>query len=647
MKPNQPPLAHLEPDADFLPSGQSWSRLKYVALVLHSNVDKHSMEGEVVVRLCNYVDVYKNDRITDDLEYMAATASKSQIKRFSLAHDDVVITKDSETPDDIAVPAYVDASAAGLVCGYHLSILRPLRKVVDGRFLYWAIASKPVSAAFSVRAQGITRFGLTVASTGDVAIPIPPLAEQRAIADFLDRETAKIDALIAAQGELVRTAIQKQTAEADAVLTRGMDGRKLVPSPVPWLGDAPPEWKFVRAKFLFRERSDAPMEDDGVVTAFRDGQVTLRSNRRSEGFTFAELEVGYQHVQQGDLVIHTMDAFAGAIGVSESDGKCTGEYAICIPKDDRAENEYYALLLRLMARRGYIYVLCPSVRERAPRFRFVRFADTMLPVPPRSEQARIVAHIHAIRSNYRALINRCEEQLRLLWEHRSALITAAVTGQVDARIAAEHRVGVAANDNRQAIRIAVGAEIISRHGAAKNFGRVKFQKLLYLAEVHTGISELGGNYVREAAGPLARDLLSETEHGMAVGGFYKAVAPVSENDGVAYERIGAVGAHRNQFTTLLGEKAAPLTKLIDLLKDYSTRDVEAVTTLYAVWNDALLDAESPDDARIIRGFLDEWHPEKRAKFKAADLSVWLGWMRRTGVVPSGSGARTYTDQLFV
>ena len=98
-------------------------RLKFVAAVMPSNVDKLTDPDDVPVQLCNYVDVYKNDRITGDMEFMPASATPAQIARFALRAGDVLITKDSETPDDIAVPAYVDSSAAGVVCGYHLGNL--------------------------------------------------------------------------------------------------------------------------------------------------------------------------------------------------------------------------------------------------------------------------------------------------------------------------------------------------------------------------------------------------------------------------------------------------------------------------------------------------------------------------------------------
>jgi len=122
-----------------------------------------------------------------------------------------------------------------------------------------------------------------------------------------------------------------------------------------------------------------------------------------------------------------MDAFAGAVGVSDSDGKSTGEYAVCEPRSERVNNHYYAQVLRYMAEQNYIYVLCPSVRERAPRFRFSKFAPVMLPVPPKDEQAKIAEFLLQARKARRKI----QESIFLLQEYRSALVTAAATGQID------------------------------------------------------------------------------------------------------------------------------------------------------------------------------------------------------------------------
>ena len=140
-------------------------RLKHLARITVSNVDKKTASDEQSICLCNYTDVYYNERITADLPFMEATASADQIDRFGLRGGDVLLTKDSETPDDIAVPAYVDADLPGVVCGYHLALLRPSPDV-DGRYLFWALTSRSSREQFSALANGITRFGIRYDSFG-------------------------------------------------------------------------------------------------------------------------------------------------------------------------------------------------------------------------------------------------------------------------------------------------------------------------------------------------------------------------------------------------------------------------------------------------------------------------------------------------
>ena len=103
-------------------------------------------------------------------------------------------------------------------------------------------------------------------------------------------------------------------------------------SGVKWLGDVPRHWDITKGKWLYKKMNRPVKPDDEVVTCFRDGMVTLRKNRRLRGFTESIKEIGYQGIKKGDLVIHQMDAFAGAIGVSDSDGKSTPVYSVCQPK---------------------------------------------------------------------------------------------------------------------------------------------------------------------------------------------------------------------------------------------------------------------------------------------------------------------------
>jgi len=275
---------------------------------------------------------------------------------------------------------------------------------------------------------------ITFGDIGGCFTVLPPLPEQTVIAEFLDRETAKIDGLITEQERLIELLKEKRQAVISHAVTKGLNpDAPMRDSGIEWLGQVPEHWAVERGRFLFRKLDTPPEPEDGVVTAFRDGQVTLRENRRTEGFTLAFLEVGYQRVREGDLVIHGMDAFAGAIGVSESTGKCTPEYSVMTPARPGIDNRYFARILRLMAQRNYVFVICPSVRERAPRFRFEAFKDIPLPVPPLEEQQKIIHLIESVITETNILAAEAQKAIALLQERRSALISAAVTGQIDVR----------------------------------------------------------------------------------------------------------------------------------------------------------------------------------------------------------------------
>ena len=166
-------------------------------------------------------------------------------------------------------------------------------------------------------------------------------------------------------------------------------------SGIPWIGMIPKHWDEKRAKYLFKKENRLPSDNDEVITCFRDGIVTLRKNRRTTGFTESFKEIGYQGIKKGDLVIHQMDAFAGATGVSDCDGKGTPVYSVCTPKDNSALTKYYALVVRHMGLNGFIQSLYRGIRERSSDFRYETFARQILPLPPLAEQEKIVSYLES------------------------------------------------------------------------------------------------------------------------------------------------------------------------------------------------------------------------------------------------------------
>ncbi len=204
-------------------------------------------------------------------------------------------------------------------------------------------------------------------------------------------------------------------------------------SGVPWLGKVPEHWRSERAKWLFRRMNRPVRPSDEVVTCFRDGTVTLRKKRRVRGFTESLKEIGYQGIRRGDLVVHAMDAFAGAVGVADADGKGTPVYAVCEP-GPLADAHYYAFATREMARSQWIQALAKGIRERSTDFRFEAFGAQVVPLPPLPEQAAIVRFLGHADRRIRRYIRAKQKLIKLLEEQKQALIHRAVTRGLDPNV---------------------------------------------------------------------------------------------------------------------------------------------------------------------------------------------------------------------
>lgn len=200
-------------------------KLKYVAECFPSNIDKHSREEEIQVRLCNYIDVYKNDYITNDMSLMLATATEEQISRFTLQKGDVIITKDSETANDIAIPALVIEDLENVVCGYHLSVLRPDKSLL-GAYLFRVLQVKTINIQFEICSNGVTRVGLGVYDLKKARIPIPTIPEQQQIVSHIEIETAKLNRTIATIEKEIALVQEYKTALIAEAVTGKIDVRE-------------------------------------------------------------------------------------------------------------------------------------------------------------------------------------------------------------------------------------------------------------------------------------------------------------------------------------------------------------------------------------------------------------------------------------
>ena len=401
-----------------------------MASVAVSNVDKLTADGENPVRLCNYTDVYNNDRIHPGLDLMSATATTDEIARFRLQIGDVVITKDSESWDDIAVPALVAETADDLVCGYHLAILRPQADSLAGAFLFRCLQARPVRVQLELSANGVTRFGLPKASIGSLEIPLPPRSEQDRIADYLDREAARLDALVAAKERLLTLLAEKRRALVTRAVTRGLDPNvPMRDSGVPWLGEVPAHWEVERSRWLFAERDErSSTGTEELLTVSHLTGVTPRSEKDVNMFE-AETTEGYKLCFRGDLVINTLWAWMGAMGTARVDGIVSPAYNVYTPCS-RLDPAFIDALVRIPTFAQEVTRYSKGVWSSRLRLYPEGFFEAYFPVPPFAEQQAIVTHIVKQMNRIDGLAAATERSFSLLKERRAASISAAVTGRM-------------------------------------------------------------------------------------------------------------------------------------------------------------------------------------------------------------------------
>ena len=258
-------------------------------------------------------------------------------------------------------------------------------------------------------------------------ICIPPIEEQQAISAYLDKKCSEINSLTAdIQKQIEMLEEYKRSVITEAV-TKGLNpDAEMKDSGVQWVGEMPTHWKLNKGKYILKYLQKPVRENDGVITCFRDGEVTLRSNRREDGFTMADKEIGYQGIDVGDLVVHGMDGFAGAIGISDSRGKASPVLNVL---DTDQNKKYIMYYLRSMAYNNVFLALATGIRVRSCDLRWNKLAELRYPLPPIEEQQKIVAYIDSVLERANGVISDKKKQLETLEEYKKSLIFEYVTGK--------------------------------------------------------------------------------------------------------------------------------------------------------------------------------------------------------------------------
>lgn len=413
-------------------SASNTRRLGHVADVRPSSVDKTSKDEEHPVRLCNYTDVYYRDIITSDVEFTEATAPDHHRTRFELRHDDVLLTKDSEGPDDIGVSAWVAEDLPGVLLSYHTALVRP-KTTLCGRFLHYALQSAPVLDYFHRTARGVTRYGLRQDDLALTPIPWHAPAEQRRIAHYLDGETRHIEQAIDKNKQLLSLLTERlwanvthtiETCEGDSMmLGRCLKTVEQGTSPVASVRPrvTPDEWAVLKLS---------------AVT----GRVYRPNEHKTLDLDPGE-DVRRYEVQAGDVLMtraNTPELVGDACFVESTPRRLVLPDLVyrLVYDETKLDGRWLSWALSSGRVRSQIQGLARGSSKSMVKLRGEDIMGLRLSIPPLPQQRTAVAALEAEAARVAVATERLRRRNDLLRERRRALITEAVAGQLDTAQAA-------------------------------------------------------------------------------------------------------------------------------------------------------------------------------------------------------------------
>ncbi|MGR3309285.1 MAG: restriction endonuclease subunit S [Candidatus Brocadiales bacterium] len=407
-----------------IPDGWKVKRLKCLSDTRVSNVDKKSEEDEVSVMLCNYTDVYNNEFIDEKIKFMSATATEGQIIKLKLKEGDVIITKDSETPDDIGVPSYVALKETNnIVCGYHLAIITPNNCTLSGKYLFRLFQSNKFRAYFEISSDGVTRFGLDKYSILNVEIRVPPLNEQKNIADFLDLKTTQIDALIEKKRKKIELLKEQRAVIINHAVTKGLDpNAPMKDSGIEWLGKIPEHWVMVRIGNIFKLTSGKTRPKILKTCINGEYKFPVYGGNGIMGFSRDFL------IESNTVVLGRVGEYCGSVHVTKSKSWIS-DNALFINKMLMSDFSisFLALALRSVDLNKF------KNETGQPLITHEIVYNQKIPLFPLTEQKEIAEYLEGKTQQIDTLIEKEEKFIKLLQEYRTALISEVVTGKIDVR----------------------------------------------------------------------------------------------------------------------------------------------------------------------------------------------------------------------
>ena len=491
-----------------------------------------------------------------------------------------------------------------------------------------------------------------------VTLPIPALDEQQQIANFLDRETGKIDALIEEQRRLIALLKEKRQAVILHAVTKGLKpSAPMKDSGIEWIGEIPVHWNTMQLGRITISSCDGPF-GSGLKSEHysEEGIRVIRLQNIKAGSFDGEdavyIDTAY-YKTLGDHDVLPKDVLIAGLGDdNNSVGRACIAPADIAPAMVKADCFRFRLAESVSPLFVSMQLSCGasadggrlSTGSTRSRISLSKMASRIVALPPLEEQEAIVDHLFRSDLHYKFLAHNAAHMIELLQERRSALISAAVTGKIDVRAQVAKPVVAVNPYSTDFARPLLAAAILDGTCHHSTMGRVKLQKLFHLCEYHAQIPEIHSSYQRQAAGPFDPQAMDEIRNGLLQKRWFEEL---TDGERYWYHPLEKANEHK-QYLPHWADKQVKIDQILSLLGNASTKQCEIVSTLYAAWNDFLIEGKNPTDDEIIHeaSSAETWHPDKE-KIAADRWPATLNWMREKGLVPVGYGAHTtHQPDLF-
>lgn len=370
------------------------------------------------------IPISAEDRVNGDYPYYGATGIVDYINNYIFDEKLLLVGEDGAPFFDKNKDVSFLISGKSWV-NNHAHVLR----INEGIVLAELVMHSLNCTDYSLYIKGSTRDKLNQDQLKNIPIIISPIEEQQQIVEYLDKKTNEIDETISKNKQLIDLLEEKRIVLINQTVTKGLNPDiPMKDSEMKWIGEIPEHWDTNRGKTLLTQLKRNVKSDDEVITCFRDGEVTLRSKRRETGFTMSDKEIGYQGIEVNDLVVHGMDGFAGAIGISDSRGKGS---PVLIVLDSKQNKKYLMYYLRNLAYNNIFLALSTGIRVRSCDLRWEKLANLTYLIPPLNEQEQIVNFLDNEINNINNQIKLTKKFINLLEEKKSSLIHHVITGKIN------------------------------------------------------------------------------------------------------------------------------------------------------------------------------------------------------------------------